>query len=473
MMQLFTPILFKCRSAVEAGQMGMTMSVCGTLTSLAISWMYTKSAPFGKLVARREYKELDRSFFRALAQSVGVAALGAAVIWVVAAFLHHKGYRISQRLLPPVPLGMVLLATVCNIVVFGEAIYLRAHKTEKFMSNALLSAFYMAPVAFLVGRSMKPHGGAWALPPFTSSAPSSSASARAHGSSSNGGRPCMPDGIAEPLLTLAIPTYNRADRLQLLLETLLPQAAAYRAQLQIIVSDNASTDTTPTVIASAVASFAAEGIAVEVLRNPANLGPDGNFLGCLQAARGRFFWICGDDDIIVPGGLAEVMALLTGPGGAPAELDMVHVTSYGFTGDFLAERQHDPFGRTVHTVTDVHRFVHIVQVMFTFVSGTIVNRGRLAEIAYEDPANFLDSKLIQLAWVLPLLLNFRRAQILWTRPLAVRQGHANGYSLGEVFGTNLHSMLPRFVPSTPSVYATLSFPTHRGRLRCLCLFSGP
>jgi hypothetical protein len=125
--------------------------------------MNTKAAPFGRLVAKREFKQLDRSFFRAFSQSIGAAAIGAACIWVMIVVLDRHGVRIARRLLPPVPLAMMLLATVCNLVVFGESFYLRAHKQEKLMSNAILSAAYTAPLAFLVGRSMDPHGGAWGI----------------------------------------------------------------------------------------------------------------------------------------------------------------------------------------------------------------------------------------------------------------------------------------------------------------------
>ena len=161
--QTFTPILFKTRSAIEAGQMGMTMNVCGTLSGMAISWLNTKSAPFGRMVARRQYADLDHSFSRALTQAVTAAIVGCFAVWLGVYVLGHHGVRIAQRLLPPVPLAMMLTATVLNIVVFGEAIYLRAHKQEKFMTNALLFAMYAAPAAFFAGRSMGPHGGAWGI----------------------------------------------------------------------------------------------------------------------------------------------------------------------------------------------------------------------------------------------------------------------------------------------------------------------
>jgi abequosyltransferase len=261
----------------------------------------------------------------------------------------------------------------------------------------------------------------------------------------------MPDVSSRPLLTLVVPTYNRASKLETLLAILEPQLAEFAQQIQFIVSDNGSPDNTPAIVAAAAARYSAAGISFEAIRHPQNLGPDANFLGCFQRARGHFFWICGDDDVIVPGALAEVMSHLRGANGEPAEIDLIWATSYGYREDYLAERQTDPFGRSFHTITDVHTLVTVVNMMFTFVSGMIINRDRLESIPHEDPSAFLNTFLIQISWTLPLLLHFRKAVVLWTRPLAVRQGHANGYSLGKVFGQQLNDLTRRLLPGRPDL----------------------
>ena len=166
--QLFNPILMNARGPVEAGRMGMSLAVCGTLSSMAVAWMNTKAAPFGRLIARREYAALDRSFFRALWQSVLAAVLGCTAVWLVIFLLGRWGIRshgtpLAGRLLAPVPLAMLLFGTLANIVVFAEALYLRAHKQEKFMLNSIAGAVYIAPVAYLLGRWSNPHGGAWGI----------------------------------------------------------------------------------------------------------------------------------------------------------------------------------------------------------------------------------------------------------------------------------------------------------------------
>jgi hypothetical protein len=156
--QLFTPVLFAYRGAVEAGQMGMSLSLANALQSVAISWINTKAAPFGALIARKEYFALDALFFRALRQSVGVFAAGASLIWLAAVYLNWANIRFAQRLLSPVTFGLLLMATLINVVIFGEALYLRAHKQEKFLVPSVIGAILVACSTYFLGKHYGPFG---------------------------------------------------------------------------------------------------------------------------------------------------------------------------------------------------------------------------------------------------------------------------------------------------------------------------
>lgn len=166
--QLFNPILMNFRGPVEAGQMGMTLNVCGTLSQMAVAWMNTKAAPFGRMIARKEYRRLDTVFSMALLQSTGAAVVACGAVWLIVEWMLHHGVRVhggllANRLLPPLPLALLFAGTVGNIVVFGEALYLRAHKQEKFMVNSILGAAYIVPLAVWLGRMHGTHGGAWGI----------------------------------------------------------------------------------------------------------------------------------------------------------------------------------------------------------------------------------------------------------------------------------------------------------------------
>ena len=257
-----------------------------------------------------------------------------------------------------------------------------------------------------------------------------------------------------PLLTIAIPTFNRAEQLDGLLAVLEPQIA-HLPEVEIFVSDNASEDSTPQVIARAETSFCASGARLRVHRHRVNLGSDANFAFCFQQSAGQFFWMCGDDDLIVPGAVADMLTLLKTPAGEPAELDLIYATSYGYRQDFQAERVEDPLHRRVHTIRDAHTFARVVNIMFTFISGMVVNKDRLETLPHESPESFIGTNLVQLSWSLPLLLQHRRSAVLWTRPVAARVGNAHGYSLGRVFGQQLSVVVQRLLPGRTDLSAPI------------------
>jgi hypothetical protein len=156
---LFNPVLFAYRGPVEAGQMGMTLSLVNAIQNIAVSWVSTKSAPFGTLIARKEYGALDHTFFRALRQTFAVSLAGALVAWSGCVFLNLAHLRFAQRLLDPFSLGLLLIYMVINVIIFAEAFYLRAHKQEVFFINSVVGAVTVTITTLTFGR----YYGAWGI----------------------------------------------------------------------------------------------------------------------------------------------------------------------------------------------------------------------------------------------------------------------------------------------------------------------
>ena len=93
-----------------------------------------------------------------------------------------------------------------------------------------------------------------------------------------------------PLVTIGIPTYNRADRY--LREAIKSALNQTYPNIEIIVSDNCSTDDTE----SLVKSFPNPHL--QYIRHKKNIGANNNFNYCLQKARGDYFLLLHDDDLI-------------------------------------------------------------------------------------------------------------------------------------------------------------------------------
>ncbi len=95
---------------------------------------------------------------------------------------------------------------------------------------------------------------------------------------------------SQPIVTIAIPTYNRAETtLPLALSSALAQT--YPA-LEVLVSDNASTDSTEELITGL------NDERIRYIRHAENMLANDNFNYCLDQARGTWFLLLHDDDLI-------------------------------------------------------------------------------------------------------------------------------------------------------------------------------
>lgn len=150
--QLFVPVLLAFHGAAAAGQMGLSISALSSLTTLAMALVDAKSPRWGSLIAQRAFGELDRSFFLAVGQAWSVAAAGAGAFWVAAFYLHHIHHPLGQRILDPLPLGLLVATTLINIIVFAEGAYLRAHKQEPFLLITIVIGSSVAVSTYVLGR---------------------------------------------------------------------------------------------------------------------------------------------------------------------------------------------------------------------------------------------------------------------------------------------------------------------------------
>lgn len=148
----FTPILFRFRGPIVAGQMGMTWSAVATIGALSTVWVSTKAARFGVLIARRDYEELDHVALRSGVACLAVAALGAAGLEGLVLALYAGGFQVAQRILAPLPTGLFLAGQALMQISGVQAVYLRAHKQEPFAALSTLSAVLVMGLSWYFGR---------------------------------------------------------------------------------------------------------------------------------------------------------------------------------------------------------------------------------------------------------------------------------------------------------------------------------
>ena len=137
----------------------------------------------------------------------------------------------------------------------------------------------------------------------------------------------------EPLLTISIPTYNRSFYLDRILTIIQDQ---YSPEIELIVSDNCSTDETQKI----VEKFLQKKLPIRYFKNESNLGPDLNVAQCYYEAKGKYVLVFGDDDIFLPGAIKKILKILR-----EGEFGLVFLNYYGFSNNYIKEAPRSNFFR--------------------------------------------------------------------------------------------------------------------------------
>lgn len=237
-------------------------------------------------------------------------------------------------------------------------------------------------------------------------------------------------------LSLCIPTYNRCALLKEALTAIYVQwcrdlTSEQASQVELVLADNCSTDETSAVV-KWVSSL--DGLRVISLRQTQNRGPDANILAAIQAAQGEFVYLLSDDDILLPGGLAKIFALMQEHPDAAAFClnckQFIHDVSEETGQNFRLAADQRIAGRDSGLL--------FLGTWITFISALVFRRARVADRAYEDKIGtmFLQSYVyLDVLAADPIL-------VVTQKPfLAVRGYNSGGFNFFEAFVTQFRVLM--------------------------------
>jgi len=232
-----------------------------------------------------------------------------------------------------------------------------------------------------------------------------------------------------PLLTIAIPTYNRSKYLRQLLDSLRVQIRGQN-DVSLLISDNASDDGTQRVVEEERDS----GTTLDYVRNKENLGAEANFLQCYERATGKYLWIISDDDLLRPGTVEIVLSFLR-----KDEYDLVFIEEAGFAGD-PAEMLPKASSMRATVCTHAEQFLRRVHIFTTLISCNIINKDRVEAIGHKPFSTLMNSGLPQLGWTFTALRYHRKSLYIPDKLVYYRLANAGGYGVCQVFGTLLEQV---------------------------------
>lgn len=185
------------------------------------------------------------------------------------------------------------------------------------------------------------------------------------------------------LFTVAIPTYNRAKLLERTMQSVISQMTD---EVELLISDNASDDGTAEMVAEKQSICP-----INYIRNAENIGPDANFLQCLERANGKYVLLLGSDDILVEGALNKIVTFLK----QYPQCDFIFMNHTFFEGDYIdsAHCKNSMFKASEDIVTQDKRvLMDYAKTRITFMSSIILSKEAFKRVA--DPTAYVGTYFV-------------------------------------------------------------------------------
>lgn len=131
-----------------------------------------------------------------------------------------------------------------------------------------------------------------------------------------------------PLLSVCIPTYNRALFLEQCLESIAPQIVRnnLESKINIIIADNASTDETEKIVARFITKYPE---LITYFKNETNIGFDRSFTRLIEKSQSTYCLCLGDDDALFEDSLSYLVNLIE----KNQDVGMIWMNNWGYDKD--------------------------------------------------------------------------------------------------------------------------------------------
>ena len=218
----------------------------------------------------------------------------------------------------------------------------------------------------------------------------------------------------QPVLSICIPIYNRAEYLKRQFEQFLQCKELFGDKVQLFISDNCSEDD----LRSIAEDYSHKGLSFEFSRNDENIGPDANFIKCFNSAKGKYVWLLGSDDIPIDGFVPKLVEILE---------------NHDYDYIFLNHQADDGTLSEYNSASDVLEKVHV---WITFMSANIFRTEYVKNVRGED---YMNTYLIQVPYFLEGIVASGTKAIYNCSWIQKGSDSANngGYNFFQVFVENL------------------------------------
>ncbi|AUS95090.1 hypothetical protein CDQ84_03710 [Clostridium thermosuccinogenes] len=226
---------------------------------------------------------------------------------------------------------------------------------------------------------------------------------------------------ASPLLSICIPTFNRAKKLEKCLNSIYSQIGN-DSNFEIVISDNNSPDNTKEVVEKYKATYSN----INYYKNDTNIGPERNFISCIKKANGKYVLLHGDDDYFKAGTLYKLLNII---------MKISNCSLY-----FINVLKDD---QSVEILEGLDVFLKETSINSTFASSILFSKEEFDCI--DDICKFIGSSINHLYWQFMLLKKNPTFCLINESIFYQDKNENSGYNYGEVFIKNYLAILNYFV----------------------------
>lgn len=205
--------------------------------------------------------------------------------------------------------------------------------------------------------------------------------------------------MSSPLLTIAIPTYNRSKDLDAQINWAVNSIGDKWHNVELLVSDNASTDETAEICNRWKDKL---GDKINIFRNQENVGLINNCFLSIERSVGDFVWLVGDDDPMGINALERVLGIIHKYG----SIGLIHINHRCVSstdGSIIIPKLYNYEDDIYATDDSVYYLSQILESSntggFMFITASVMNRKLALKFIKNNPPEE------DLALVYPLLLN--------------------------------------------------------------------
>jgi abequosyltransferase len=237
------------------------------------------------------------------------------------------------------------------------------------------------------------------------------------------------------LLSICIPTYNRADYLNICINSITSQYQDLPVnQLEVIIIDNDSKDNTKEI----VYSYINKGYGIQYIKNETNIGLDGNITKAFDVATGKYVLIFGDDDLWFKGKIKKLLNILS-----DTEAGIVYIKPISFS---IYDEDLDVGNDTnkVYVFNKPNDFLFKIDIMVTFTSSNVINKHLVVKQRDFKLNQFLGTDLNLLNWIYTAALAAPINILTQDFYIASQSDNNSGYKFFKVFGESFNNIMNYF-----------------------------